>query len=470
MVTDVQAGSAAERAGLASGTVIVEANRSAVKNVEDLSKALDEKSLAKGVLLLVRTAQGSRFLVIRGLTSGGTRIMQAPFARKDREPCRKRNPPERRTISPIADMSQPDGCDARRAFSTGPTSAGRRPESIQHHIHTPFSSSLQQSRSLKSRHRASACTVGGLQLPTEKKPCCHVPPTKWECICGRSPRLRCSTATTNRRSRKRSAARAARSSPGSWQTTIRSASCWPRPARPPNTSCASITSLTCKGSTAAARQEAYDRLHAGVKVLRRALRKNRRDLRIAGDPRQPAERRKDARQLLLRRRRAAARQIQKLQFQGILLKKPLARLSRIAVRMTDAVGAAQDPGSHARQRGAAARSPRGVAPPGPARRRGSQIAAAAAGRYSPAVPRARGGLSCLHAAEPAAGGIDRKTICLGARRPLGPDPGGEPRPHAGGQQVRSRRGHRFSTYAYWWIRQTIRRRSRGSTTAFGPRT
>ena len=43
-------------------------------------------------------------------------------------------------------------------------------------------------------------------------------------------------------------ARAARSSPGFWPTTTRSASCWPRPARPPNTSCASITSSTCKGS------------------------------------------------------------------------------------------------------------------------------------------------------------------------------------------------------------------------------
>ena len=49
VVTDVQAGSAAERAGLASGAVIVEANRKAMKNVEDLSKAMDEKSLAKGV-------------------------------------------------------------------------------------------------------------------------------------------------------------------------------------------------------------------------------------------------------------------------------------------------------------------------------------------------------------------------------------------------------------------------------------
>jgi serine protease Do len=66
VVTDVQAGSTAERSGLASGVVIVEANRKAIRSVEDLSKAMDEKSLAKGVLLLVRTAQGSRFLVMRG--------------------------------------------------------------------------------------------------------------------------------------------------------------------------------------------------------------------------------------------------------------------------------------------------------------------------------------------------------------------------------------------------------------------
>ena len=92
-----------------------------------------------------------------------------------------------------------------------------------------------------------------------------------------------------------------------------------------------------QGVDTAARQAAYDRLHAGVKVLRRALRRNRRDLRIAVDPQQPAEARNDARQLLRRRRRAAARQIQKLQFHDILLTKPLARLSHIAVRMTDAV-------------------------------------------------------------------------------------------------------------------------------------
>ena len=66
VVTDVQAGSPAERAGLTAGAVIVEAGRKPVKTVDDLAKLVDEKSMANGVLLLVQTAQGSRFVVIRG--------------------------------------------------------------------------------------------------------------------------------------------------------------------------------------------------------------------------------------------------------------------------------------------------------------------------------------------------------------------------------------------------------------------
>jgi serine protease Do len=66
VVTDVRSGSPAERAGLSAGALIVEANHKAVKTVEDLGKAVDDTSLAKGVLLLVRTAEGSRFVVIRG--------------------------------------------------------------------------------------------------------------------------------------------------------------------------------------------------------------------------------------------------------------------------------------------------------------------------------------------------------------------------------------------------------------------
>ncbi len=54
VVTDVQPGSPAERAGVSAGMVIAEVNRKPVKTVEDLTKALDEKSLERGVMLLVR--------------------------------------------------------------------------------------------------------------------------------------------------------------------------------------------------------------------------------------------------------------------------------------------------------------------------------------------------------------------------------------------------------------------------------
>jgi serine protease Do len=65
-ITEVKPGSLAERAGLASGMVILEAGRKPAKTAEELTKAIDEKALAKGVLLLVRTAEGSRFVVLRG--------------------------------------------------------------------------------------------------------------------------------------------------------------------------------------------------------------------------------------------------------------------------------------------------------------------------------------------------------------------------------------------------------------------
>ncbi len=64
-ITDVQSGSPADMAGLATGMVITEVNRQAVKTVDDFRKALDARPLDKGVLLLVRSADGSRFVVIR---------------------------------------------------------------------------------------------------------------------------------------------------------------------------------------------------------------------------------------------------------------------------------------------------------------------------------------------------------------------------------------------------------------------
>jgi serine protease Do len=64
-ITDVRSGSPADLVGLSSGMVITEANRQPVSTVDDFRKALASKPLDKGVLLLVRSAEGSRFVVVR---------------------------------------------------------------------------------------------------------------------------------------------------------------------------------------------------------------------------------------------------------------------------------------------------------------------------------------------------------------------------------------------------------------------
>ena len=65
VITDVTSGSPADLAGLATGMVITEANRQPVASAEGLRKALGSKPLEKGVLLLVHTAEGSRFVAIQ---------------------------------------------------------------------------------------------------------------------------------------------------------------------------------------------------------------------------------------------------------------------------------------------------------------------------------------------------------------------------------------------------------------------
>jgi serine protease Do len=65
VITDVRSGSPGDLAGLTSGMVITEADRQPVKTVDEFRKALDNKPLENGLLLLVRTAEGTRFVVIR---------------------------------------------------------------------------------------------------------------------------------------------------------------------------------------------------------------------------------------------------------------------------------------------------------------------------------------------------------------------------------------------------------------------
>ncbi len=65
VITDVRNGSAAQMAGLESGMVIASVNQRPIKSVADFNKATEKASLAKGILLLVRTAHGTHFVVVQ---------------------------------------------------------------------------------------------------------------------------------------------------------------------------------------------------------------------------------------------------------------------------------------------------------------------------------------------------------------------------------------------------------------------
>ncbi|MDX1947416.1 MAG: Do family serine endopeptidase [Pirellulaceae bacterium] len=65
VITAVESGSAAEKAGLAPSMVIVQVGREAVGSVAAFEKAMSGASLDKGVMLLVRTEEGSRFMVLK---------------------------------------------------------------------------------------------------------------------------------------------------------------------------------------------------------------------------------------------------------------------------------------------------------------------------------------------------------------------------------------------------------------------
>jgi serine protease Do len=65
VITEVRQGSPAAMAGLDAGMVITQLNRKPVKSAEQFRKMLDTSSLKDGVLLLVRSEQGSRFVVLR---------------------------------------------------------------------------------------------------------------------------------------------------------------------------------------------------------------------------------------------------------------------------------------------------------------------------------------------------------------------------------------------------------------------
>lgn len=66
VITSVQDGSPAAKAGLEPGMAITQVGRKMVKTAADFEAGVQGADLKKGVLLLVRTALGSRFVVVRG--------------------------------------------------------------------------------------------------------------------------------------------------------------------------------------------------------------------------------------------------------------------------------------------------------------------------------------------------------------------------------------------------------------------
>lgn len=64
-ITSVRDGSPAKGAGLAPGMVITQVNRRAVGSVSEFRAAVESQPLENGTLLLVRTAAGSRFVVLK---------------------------------------------------------------------------------------------------------------------------------------------------------------------------------------------------------------------------------------------------------------------------------------------------------------------------------------------------------------------------------------------------------------------
>jgi serine protease Do len=64
LITNVQPGSSAARAGIRRGAVIAEVNKTPVKNTSELTSALAEAPENKGVLLLIKHGQASRYVTL----------------------------------------------------------------------------------------------------------------------------------------------------------------------------------------------------------------------------------------------------------------------------------------------------------------------------------------------------------------------------------------------------------------------
>lgn len=65
MVTDVEAGSAADESGIRRGDVILQIDRKPIRSVEEYRKSIAGIRKGKGVLFLVRRGESTLFLALK---------------------------------------------------------------------------------------------------------------------------------------------------------------------------------------------------------------------------------------------------------------------------------------------------------------------------------------------------------------------------------------------------------------------
>ena len=65
VISNVKSGSPAEKSGLLPGMIVQEAERQAVSNLDTFKEIINGIDSEQGVLLLIRTSNGSRYIFIQ---------------------------------------------------------------------------------------------------------------------------------------------------------------------------------------------------------------------------------------------------------------------------------------------------------------------------------------------------------------------------------------------------------------------
>ena len=65
VISNVKSGSPAEKSGLLSGMIVQEAERQAVSNIDTFKEIINDIDQGKGILLLIRTRNGSRYIFLQ---------------------------------------------------------------------------------------------------------------------------------------------------------------------------------------------------------------------------------------------------------------------------------------------------------------------------------------------------------------------------------------------------------------------